>query len=120
RLEEPVTLHVGKGLVEEVEGSEPYAEYLREKLSERDDNRNIAEFGIGTNNMASRPDNILESEKISGTVHIALGDNSSFGGRVSTPLHQDFIFFRPTVTLISGEDGSREILLNNGRWSFSG
>ncbi|NOZ68867.1 MAG: peptidase, partial [Deferribacteres bacterium] len=30
RLEEPVTLHVGKGLVEEVEGSEPYAEYLRE------------------------------------------------------------------------------------------
>ncbi len=120
RLENPVTLHIAKGLVEEVQGSEPYAEYLRKKLSERDDNRNIAEFGIGTNNSASRPDNILESEKISGTVHIALGDNSSFGGRVSTPLHQDFVFFMPTVTLISGEDNKSETLLKHGRWSFSG
>ncbi len=117
RLEEPVTLYVGNGIVEEVEGNEPYAEYLREKLSERDDNRNIAEFGIGTNNSASRPDNILESEKISGTVHVAVGDNSSFGGRVSAPLHQDFVFFSPTVTLFSGEDNGTAVLLNNGRWS---
>ena len=39
-------------------------------------NRNIAELGIGTNDRATRPDNILEAEKILGTIHIALGDNS--------------------------------------------
>ncbi len=118
RLENPVTLHVRKGLVEKIEGNERYADYLEKKLSEKSENRNIAEFGIGTNNRASRPDNILESEKISGTVHIALGDNSSFGGNVRTPLHQDFIFFKPTVTLIFKE-GRRESLLEDGRWSLN-
>ena len=67
--------------------------------------------------MAKRPDNILESEKILGTIHIALGDNSSFGGNVSTPFHQDFVFFRPTVILIH-KDGNREILMKEGRFSL--
>ena len=61
---------------------------------------NIAELGIGTNDKAHRPDNILETEKILGTVHIALGDNSSFGGTVSVPFHEDFIFFKPTVEAV--------------------
>jgi leucyl aminopeptidase (aminopeptidase T) len=86
---------------------------LEEKLSEDRKNRNIAELGIGTNDKAVRPDNILESEKILGTIHIALGDNSSFGGRVSTPFHQDFVFFRPTVTLIC-KNGERKNILEDG------
>lgn len=98
-LKSPINLIIEKGLVREIIGDEPYADFLREKLNERDENRNIAELGIGTNNMAKRPDNILESEKILGTIHIALGDNSSFGGRVKTPFHQDFVFFKPTVIL---------------------
>ena len=97
-----------------VTGDDPYADYLRQKLEERDENSNIAEFGIGTNEAAKRPDNILESEKILGTVHIALGDNSSFGGNVKTPFHQDFIFFRPTVTLMN-RDGSENDLLRDGK-----
>ena len=62
--------------------------------------KNIAELGIGTNDRATRPDNILESEKILGTIHIALGDNSSFGGRIRTSFHQDFVVFQPTLTLM--------------------
>jgi len=112
KLKSAVTLYVENGSVKKVEGKEKFADYLRAKLSKRPDNSNIAELGIGTNNGASRPDNILESEKISGTIHIALGDNSSFGGRVRTPFHQDFIFFKPTVTLIYRK--SRKILLDNG------
>ena len=42
--------------------------------------RNLAELGIGTNDKASRPDNVLEAEKILGTIHLALGDNTGFGG----------------------------------------
>ena len=114
QLKSPVTLTVKDGFVEEVLGDEEYAGYLRGKLSERVENANIAELGIGTNDMAKRPDNILESEKILGTIHIALGDNSSFGGKIKTPFHQDFVFFKPTVTLIR-KDGSKKDILKSGR-----
>ncbi|MEK7308248.1 MAG: hypothetical protein AAB089_04170 [Nitrospirota bacterium] len=95
-------------------GNEEYTNFLRKKLAERPENTNIAELGIGTNDKASRPDNILESEKILGTIHIALGDNSSFGGKVRTPFHQDFVFFKPTLALIH-KNGKREVLLKEGR-----
>jgi leucyl aminopeptidase (aminopeptidase T) len=114
KLKSPITLIVEKGEVIRVEGKEKYTGYLEEKLSEKRENRNIAELGIGTNDKASRPDNILESEKIFGTIHIALGDNSSFGGKVSTSFHQDFVFFRPTITLIY-KSGYRKIMMKRGK-----
>jgi leucyl aminopeptidase (aminopeptidase T) len=114
QFESPITLTVKDGYVVDVSGEDKYAEYLNIRLSERRENGNIAELGIGTNDAAKRPDNILESEKIFGTIHIALGDNSSFGGKVKTPFHQDFIFFKPTVTLIHN-DGSRRSILKDGR-----
>jgi len=113
-LRYPVTLIVKKGLVEEVLGKEEFALQLEKKLSERVENRNIAEFGIGTNNMAKRPDNILESEKILGTIHIALGDNSSFGGIVRSPFHQDFVFFQPTVFMTDSHK-KRTALMKQGK-----
>lgn len=114
QLESPITLTVENGYVVNVSGTDNYTEYLKKKISERKENANIAELGIGTNEAARRPDNILESEKILGTIHIALGDNSSFGGRVKTPFHQDFVFFKPTVTLIN-KDGRRREILKAGR-----
>ncbi|MBI4685131.1 MAG: aminopeptidase [Nitrospirae bacterium] len=115
QLKSPITLTVKKGLVSMVSGTEEYADYLRAKLSERKENANIAELGIGTNNMAKRPDNILESEKIFGTIHIALGDNSSFGGNINTPFHQDFVFFSPTVTLFR-QGSKKETLMLGGKF----
>lgn len=114
KLKRPVILSVEKGMVTAVEGDKTYARYLNEKFSEKAENANIAELGIGTNDRASRPDNILESEKIFGTVHIALGDNSTFGGKVRTPFHQDYVFFQPTVTLIY-KNGRKKNLLKNGK-----
>ena len=110
QLKSPITLTVKDGYVSGVSGKDEYVEYLATKLSERKENGNIAELGIGTNEAATRPDNILESEKILGTIHIALGDNSSFGGTVKTPFHQDFVFFKPTVTLILRDGSKRDIL----------
>jgi len=114
RLKYPVILTVKDGYVVNIEGEDEYAEYLRVKLDERKENGNIAEFGIGTNDHATRLDNILESEKILGTIHIALGDNSSFGGKIKTPFHQDFVFLKPTVKLIH-KDSSKNTLLKSGR-----
>lgn len=114
KLASPLELIVEKGRITEIRGDEPYRKNLEEKLAENADNGSIAELGIGANERASRPDNILEAEKILGTIHIALGDNAGFGGTVSTPFHEDFVFYGPTLTGV-GEDGAREVLLADGR-----
>ncbi|PWB55580.1 MAG: hypothetical protein C3F06_02270 [Candidatus Methanoperedenaceae archaeon] len=68
--------------------------------------RNIAEFGIGLNPKAKLIGNVLEDEKVRGTVHIALGDNSTFGGDVIAGIHLDGIIREPELFL----DGKRFIL----------
>lgn len=113
KLAAPIKLSVKDGTAREIIGDGPFASYLKSKLAEREENRNIAEFGIGTNERARRPDNILESEKILGTIHVALGDNSSFGGKVKTPFHLDFVFFKPTVRL-STKNGETITLIEKG------
>lgn len=113
KLATPLTLTVKNGMVTAVAGEEPHRRKLEAKFAESDKNRNIAELGIGTNDRASRPDNILEAEKILGTIHIALGDNSGFGGEVQTPFHEDYVFYQPTLTAVMA-DGARETLLRDG------
>ncbi len=61
--------------------------------------RNIAELGIGTNEMAVLTGSVLEDEKVMGTIHIAIGDNSHMGGVVSVPSHLDGIVLAPTVVV---------------------
>ncbi|HEY3346656.1 MAG TPA: aminopeptidase [Nitrospirota bacterium] len=94
-----VRVTVKDGMAAEVEGDEPFAAEFTASLDRAPMNRNLAELGIGTNDRASKPDNVLESEKILGTIHLAFGDNTSMGGKVSTPFHQDFVFFGPTLAV---------------------
>jgi len=112
KLESPVTVKIENGFVKSVSGKDPYAKKLEAKLNENPDFGNIAELGIGTNDRAKRADNILESEKILGTIHIAFGDNSTFGGKVRTPFHQDFVIFNPTVKLLKGKE--QRVILKQG------
>lgn len=60
---------------------------------------NIAELGIGTNPYTPLSGNILEDEKVFGTVHIGLGNNKSMGGQVDIPFHMDMVIKRPTLFL---------------------
>ena len=113
KLDLPTIFHIHDGKVIKVEGDPKMMKYLEEVFQNHPMARNIAELGIGTNKKATRPDNILEAEKIAGTIHIALGDNSTFGGRVKIPFHQDFILFHPTLHLLSA--GEWREVLQNGR-----
>lgn len=114
KLDEPLRLTVEKGIVAGIEGNDQHRQKLETKFVENANCRNIAELGIGTNDKASRPDNVLEAEKILGTIHIALGDNSGFGGKVSAPFHEDYVFYRPTLTAIMA-DGSELLIIDDGR-----
>lgn len=113
KLQSPLTLTIADGKVLRIEGDDPLRQRLEVKFAENPNCRNLAELGIGTNDKASRPDNVLEAEKILGTIHLALGDNTGFGGTVAAPFHEDYVFYQPTVTLVM-EDGSQEVIIDNG------
>lgn len=104
-LKEKMTLIFEKGNVVEIIGGGKVGDEFRSLLAfDKNEEpyisrRNLAELGIGTNPYAKRPDNVLEAEKIKGTVHIAIGDSSHLGGKVSSDLHQDFVIPRPTLVL---------------------
>jgi leucyl aminopeptidase (aminopeptidase T) len=104
-----VKLVVEDGIVKNVENS-PRLVKLFEQLGEKA--RIIAEIGIGCNPKAKIINNILEDEKVMGTVHIALGNNVEGGGSNYTPFHQDGIIVRPTLK------ADEKILIDNGKWKI--
>jgi leucyl aminopeptidase (aminopeptidase T) len=60
---------------------------------------NLAELGIGTNEKATLTGNVLEDEKILGTVHVAFGASAGIGGTVSVPVHLDSVVLEPTLDI---------------------
>lgn len=108
-LTTPIRLTVEKGFVTGIEGG-PEAARLEAMLNEHGKlARNIAELGIGTNDKAIITGNILEDEKVMGTVHLALGNSASFGGTVQVPIHLDGILNAPTLTV----DG--QVIIKDGK-----
>lgn len=97
-LTEPLTMEVKNGLVVNVSGKDKdKLEAVFDKYGEKA--RNIAELGIGTNPVAKITGVILEDEKVLGTVHVALGDNSTFGGQVQVDSHLDGIITKPSIAI---------------------
>ncbi|OGV15298.1 MAG: leucyl aminopeptidase [Stygiobacter sp. RIFOXYC12_FULL_38_8] len=93
----PIKIEVVDGYAVNVTGG-PQAKKLDDTLNKYGKlARNIAEFGIGTNDKAKLSGVLLEDEKVMGTIHIALGDNKSMGGNVDIPIHLDGVVKKPTV-----------------------
>ncbi len=104
-LDSSLEFTVNSRYVTEIKGK--YAQKLNSILDRVGEKaRNIAELGIGINPEAKLIGNILEDEKVGGTVHIALGDNSTFGGDVIAGIHLDGIIKKPSIFL----DGEEFIL----------
>ena len=61
--------------------------------------RNLAELGVGTNERATLTGNILEDEKMLGTVHVAFGASAGIGGTVSVPVHLDCLIEDATLQI---------------------
>jgi leucyl aminopeptidase (aminopeptidase T) len=63
------------------------------------DGRHLAELGVGTNDRARLGGNLLEDEKVLGTVHVAFGASAAIGGTVNVPVHEDSVVVDPTLTI---------------------
>jgi leucyl aminopeptidase (aminopeptidase T) len=118
KLSSDMTFHIERGEVVELTGGGAVGDSFREMLKPGDEKphfkarRNLAELGIGTNPNARKPDNVLEAEKIKGTVHIAVGDNIHMGGKVEADFHEDFV--QPNVDLLL--DG--QLVIAGGEWQI--
>jgi leucyl aminopeptidase (aminopeptidase T) len=82
------------------EGSGELGEQLYERLTAHGEaGTNLAELGVGTNENATLTGNVLEDEKILGTVHVAFGASAAIGGTVAVPVHLDVVITDASLTI---------------------
>jgi leucyl aminopeptidase (aminopeptidase T) len=108
--DKPIKVTVKDGLATSITGGKAAVELDTTVNRIGDRARNIAELGIGTNPKADPKGSVLEAEKAYGTVHIALGNNMSYGGSVNVPFHSDGIILSPTLTI------DNQVILKNGEF----
>jgi leucyl aminopeptidase (aminopeptidase T) len=113
-LVEEMTMIFRNGEVQQIGGGGKVNQMLSQILGLESPKKrkrcNLAELGIGTNPKARRTDITIEAEKIKGTIHIGIGDNSHMGGKVVADYHQDFVVPKPDLFL----DGEK--MMEKGRW----
>jgi leucyl aminopeptidase (aminopeptidase T) len=107
--DEPATLIVSDGQLTAAEGGlgPRFIEMLR---AQGEKGTNLAELGVGTNERAQLTGQVLEDEKILGTVHVAFGASAGIGGTVTVPIHLDAVVLDATLNV-----GGRRVL-EDGRY----
>jgi leucyl aminopeptidase (aminopeptidase T) len=108
-LRKPITMRVRDGFVTNISGGAQVKILRRAIRGLGKKARNIAELGIGTNDKARVVGSSLEDEKVLGTVHIAIGDNASMGGKIAVASHLDAILLKPTLII------DRRTIMKDGR-----
>jgi len=94
---DPITVKIEDGHATQFSGG-PQAEQLQKSLAAfGQPGFNVAELGIGTNHEAIITGDILEDEKVMGTIHIAFGNNISMGGTCNVGIHLDGVIKGATV-----------------------
>ncbi len=98
RLIEPLVLEVRGGLLARADGEA--GRLLCEALDRHGPaGRNLAELGVGAHHTARITGNVLEDEKVLGSVHVAFGSSAAFGGSVAVPVHIDCVVADATLWL---------------------
>lgn len=96
--EKPVELTVEDGALVDATG-EMGEELMRQLTAAGPDGTRVAELGIGTNEKAILTGELLEDEKLLGTVHVAFGASAGIGGEIQVPVHLDCVVMKPTLTV---------------------
>ena len=95
-VDEPVTITVEDGRLADATG-EDGARLVEMLTAHGEAGRNLAELGVGTNDQATLTGNVLEDEKLLGTIHVAFGASAAIGGTVAVPVHLDVVVLEPTL-----------------------
>jgi leucyl aminopeptidase (aminopeptidase T) len=113
-LHEPIVVRVEGRRAIAFEGSRE-AHLLKEWLAAKND-ANVyvcpAEWGVGTHRGCIDSGNFLEHEKAYGTIHVALGDDTRFGGGHAAPIHIDAVMTKACLEL----DG--KVILDAGEFKL--
>jgi leucyl aminopeptidase (aminopeptidase T) len=109
RGDAPVEIEVERGQIAHAHG-DLGAAFVAHLTAHGDLGRTLAELGVGTNDRATMTGNVLEDEKVLGTVHVAFGASAGIGGTVSVPVHDDCVVVDPTLTV----DGT--VVVDAGRF----
>jgi leucyl aminopeptidase (aminopeptidase T) len=112
-VKEPIRIKIENGFAAEITGGEEAKKFISLIEPFGSDGRNVAEFGIGTNDKAILTGKIIEDEKVMGTIHIAFGDNKSMGGSVRVASHLDGLVKSPTVWF------DETMIMNEGKFLLS-
>ena len=91
RLKAPVRVAVERGRAMSAD-AEAGAWLLELLDSGGEHGRSIAELGIGTNPQAALSGNVLEDEKVTGTIHLAFGTSAGIGGVNVAGVHIDGVW----------------------------
>jgi leucyl aminopeptidase (aminopeptidase T) len=96
--EQPATLTVHEGrIVSAEDGLGP--KWIELLHAHGEPGTNLAELGVGTNDRARLTGNVLEDEKILGTIHVAFGASAGIGGTVSVPIHLDVVVLEASLDI---------------------
>ncbi|MBV8986956.1 MAG: hypothetical protein JO372_00205 [Solirubrobacterales bacterium] len=109
---EPATLTVQGGALTSASGGLG-PRFLERLRAQGELGTNLAELGVGTNDRAILTGNVLEDEKILGTVHVAFGASAGIGGTVSVPIHLDAVVLGASLEV----DG--RMVLDEGRFALT-
>jgi leucyl aminopeptidase (aminopeptidase T) len=96
-VDENATFRIENGKVVDIKGGSAARRF--EALLDDSRKRQVAEFGIGTNDKAEITGTTIEDEKVLGTCHIAFGNNRFFGGANQVDFHMDCVMRAPTIVV---------------------
>ncbi len=95
-LDTKVLLEIEKGQITNIHGHRKLKSIFA-KYGKRE--RTLCEFGVGTNYQAKITGEVLEDEKVRGSIHVAFGNNLGFGGKNKARIHLDGVIKAPNVWL---------------------
>ncbi len=116
----PIRWEFKDGRVVDVQGDKQFLTRLFNRIKRSDNRLNdlkgiwIAEFSVGSNDWAVFDDNISNCEKVSGGIHIAMGNSEGLGIDRGETFHFDNIIKTPTV-IINNKEGEQFTLIKSGR-----
>jgi len=98
-VDAPIRITISRGRALSIEGGGAERILAALDATGHPDADTLAELAFGLNPEAIIRGVIVEDEGLAGTGHVALGSNVFFGGTSTAPIHLDFVYRRPTLTL---------------------